>query len=87
VHGLQDRTYVCQHLFGSMLTGIPVGFHCSDEALPRSDAWCSACDAVWDEADSECTPEVEASLGLKVVCAACYDRAKGIALARGKRDQ
>ena len=86
-HGFQDRAYVCQHLFGSMSTGISVGFHCSDEMEPHSDAWCSLCDRVWDEAGGECTPAVVASLGLKVVCAACYDRAKGIWLAGGKRDQ
>jgi hypothetical protein len=86
-HGLQERAYVCQHLFGSMATGVPVGFHCSDESEPRSDAWCSACDWAWDEAEGECTPDVVASLGLKVVCAACYDRARGIWRTAGKRDQ
>jgi len=44
-------------------------------------------DQVWDEAKDECTPEVVTSLELKVVCAACYDRAKGIWLAGRKRDQ
>jgi hypothetical protein len=86
-HGFQQRAYVCQHLFGSMSTGSPVGFHSSDEAEPHSDAWCSACDQVWDEAKDECTPEVVKSLGLKVVCAACYDRAKGSWRAAGKCDQ
>ena len=85
-HGIQARAYICQHLFGSMWTGIAIGFHCSNEAEPHSDAWCSVCDAVWDAAADECTPEVEESLGLKVVCAACYDRAKSIWLAAGKRD-
>jgi hypothetical protein len=41
-HGLQPRAYVCQHLFGSMSTGVAVGFHCSDNSDPHPDAWCSA---------------------------------------------
>jgi hypothetical protein len=86
-HGVLDRAYLCQHLFGSLTTGVPVGFHFPAEPDVHAEAWCSVCDAVWDEGEDECTPAVEASLGLKVVCTACYDRAKGISQAGGKRDR
>ncbi len=30
-HGVQQAAYVCQHIVGSMHSGIPVGFHWSRE--------------------------------------------------------
>ena len=44
-----------------------------------------ACEAAWEEADNECTPEVAPFLELKVVCAACNGCAKDLWLARGRR--
>ncbi len=78
VHGLQDETFVCQHIVGSLRTGQAVGFHWA-AASPqrRPDAWCSECEARRVEAGGEWTDDVLTSVGLKVLCGSCYDTAKG----------
>lgn len=80
VHGWQQETFVCQHIAKSLHTGIPVGFHWSAEQIePRPDAWCSACEQARVAAGGDdWTPEVEAKLGVKLLCGACYDSAKTI---------
>jgi hypothetical protein len=78
-HGWQSEAFVCQHIFESLHTGIPVGFHWpegSDSLHP--DAWCSDCESARLEAGGEWTEEVEAILGVKLLCGACYEHAKSI---------
>ena len=75
VHGQQQETFVCQHLFEALDSGDRVGYFWSGE--PRGDAWCSACEAVrireggiegdWNERSM-------AFAGIKLLCGACYDR-------------
>ena len=79
VHGLQEETFVCQHIVESLSTGIPVGFNWPpDQDKPRPDAWCAACERARIEAGGDWTPEVEKKLGVKLLCGACYDYAKSI---------
>src|ERR1700680_2776387 len=79
VHGLQEQTFVCQHIAGSLRTGVPVGFYWSAEhAAPRPDAWCASCEEARVEAGGDWTPQVEEKLRVKVLCGACYDYAKSI---------
>ena len=79
VHGLQEETFVCQHIAESLRTGVPVGFYWSaEQAGSRPDAWCSSCEKARLEAGGDWTPEVEAKLGVKLLCGACYDFAKSI---------
>jgi hypothetical protein len=58
----------------------PVGFHRSTEQIePRPDAWCSACEqARLAAGGDDWPPEVEAKLGIKLLCGACYDSVKTI---------
>ena len=79
VHGLQDETFVCQHIVGSLRTRQAVGFHWpASPPQRRPDAWCSKCEVQRVEAGGEWTEDVLASVGLKILCGGCYDTAKGI---------
>lgn len=72
-HGESPATFICGHL----VRGKGLGFHTAyDPANPRPDAWCGDCEdlrlrhgGVWPE-------HVEATLGVTLQCAACYDRAR-----------
>jgi hypothetical protein len=78
-HGLQDETLVCEHIIGSMHSGVPVGFHWPAESgQRRPDAWCSACEHARVEAGGDWTAEVMKIVNPKVLCGACYDHAKAI---------
>ena len=78
-HGVQEATYVCQHIVESMHTGIPVGF-CWPESSQseRPDAWCSACENAREQGSGEWTEELMKLVNVKVLCGACYDHAKDI---------
>lgn len=76
-HGLQDETYVCAHIAGSLASGVPVGFHwAADSGQARPDAWCSSCEAARAKAGGNWTDELVAILDVKMVCGGCYDHAK-----------
>ena len=79
IHGLQDETFVCQHIAESLRSGAPVGFHWpAEQTGTRPDAWCSACEKRRIEAGGKWTREIEKELGVKLLCGACYDYAKSI---------
>ena len=78
-HGLQDETFVCEHIVNSMRTRVPVGFHWPSESDERRpDAWCSACEEARIAAGGDWTDEVMKVVDIQLLCAACYDHAKGI---------
>jgi hypothetical protein len=84
-HGVQQAAYVCQHIVGSMHSGVPVGFHCSVEGgAERPDAWCSSCEGARRRGSGEWTDELMAMVQVSVLCGACYDHAKDIWL-RGRK--
>ena len=89
VHGWQLESFVCRHIVESLHTGQPVGFHwASDSASAHPDAWCSACEAARLEAGGEWTDSlIDDVLGVKLLCDACYERAKGIWVNGQKVDQ
>jgi hypothetical protein len=79
VQGWQERTFVRQHIAQSLHTGVPVGFYwSSQDTSAHPDAWCSDCEEARLEAGGDWTPEVSAKLGIKLLCASCYDYAKSI---------
>lgn len=85
VHGMQEETFVCQHIVQSLRTGIPVGFHWpAEQTGSRPDAWCSDCEKARVEAGGDWTPEVEKKLGIKLLCGSCYDDARAI-WAKGRK--
>ena len=78
-HGWQAKAYACQHIVESLRTGVPVGFHWPEDQFdPHPDAWCTDCEERRLAAGGEWTPEVEAQLRIKLICGACYERAKSI---------
>jgi hypothetical protein len=77
VHGVQDETFVCQHIVQTLLDGVARGFHWSGEGQSaRPHAWCSSCNAVLEEAGWEWTREAEEFAHVKLLCGRCYDDAK-----------
>jgi hypothetical protein len=80
VHGTQDETFVCAHIVETLHTGKAVGFHWPRESAgdPRPDAWCTQCENKRVAGGGEWTEEVMEFVDMKVLCGACYDRAKDI---------
>jgi hypothetical protein len=84
-HGVQQAAYVCQHIVGSMHTGVPVGFHlAANDETERPNAWCSACEGARRQGSGEWSEELMEMVQVSVLCTACYDHAKDIWL-RGKK--
>jgi hypothetical protein len=80
-HGLQQATYVCQHIVETLRDSQPRGFYwaASESEQERPDAWCAACEqrakvpgwSDWTEEDYD-------FLQIKLLCGACHDRAKAL---------
>jgi hypothetical protein len=76
-HGPQQETFVCQHIVEGLRDGRRVGFFSAiDPDNPRPDAWCSECHTRLQRCGGDWVGEAQAQLGAKVLCGACYDRAK-----------
>lgn len=76
-HGCQQATYVCQHIVQGLAERRTNGFWASDNPdNPRSDAWCTACNELLNEKGGDWNDETEAYAGVKLLCGACYDRAR-----------
>lgn len=85
-HGKQQATYVCQHIVQTLHDEKARGFWWAEDlGNPRPDAWCSACEETVQESNGEWTDESEAFAGVKLLCGACYDRAREINLGPNKR--
>ena len=78
IHGVQQETFVCQHIAQGMVTKTRVGFSCTldEPANPRPDAWCQACEERVRATGGEWVGETEAHADPKLLCGACYDLAK-----------
>lgn len=78
-HGEQQAAFVCRHIEQSLKDGIPRGFWCSGESPenPRPDAWCTECEELVNRI-GEWNDESEAFANIRLLCGACYDRAKEI---------
>ena len=85
-HGKQQSTYVCQHIIETLNDGKPRGFWWADDPdNPRPDAWCSKCEAKVQETNGEWDDESKKYAGVKLLCGACYDRAKEINFGKNKK--
>lgn len=78
IHGPQGTTFVCQHIVWSLRSRIAVGFFSASSNEPRPDAWCAACQQARLAAGDEWTDDVMQSVGIQILCGACYDTAKAI---------
>ena len=81
-HGEQEETFVCQHIVETLRDGVARGFFWSSiqTDITQPDALCSACYATVMAAGGDWTPQAEAAAGVRLLCGACYDRAKAINL-------
>jgi hypothetical protein len=82
IHGLQQRTFVCQHIAEGLVKRDRVGFFWTreDPDNPRPDAWCSACEDRARATNGEWTGAALEHLQSKILCGACYDFAKAFHL-------
>ncbi len=80
-HGEQEETFVCQHIVQGLRDNVPNGFWWpSDSDKTRPDAWCTLCNELVTDAGGEWTDEVLEIVQVKLLCGACYDRAKAMNL-------
>lgn len=77
-HGLQQRTYVCQHILAGLINRERVGFFwtTADPDNPRPDAYCTACEQRVRKTGGEWIGEALEHLEPKALCGSCYDLAK-----------
>lgn len=72
-HGRQSETFVCQHLALSLRTRTAVGFFWSPGHKERPDAWCHECNERVKPTGGRWVGEAAEKLGVRLVCAGCYD--------------
>lgn len=78
VHGLQQETFVCQHIVQGLQERRRMGFFWTtfySENL-RPDAWCSECEERVRLTGGEWVGVAAEHLKAKILCGACYDMAK-----------
>lgn len=86
-HGTPPEAFLCQHLMRTLNTGVAVGFHWPAVASgPTPDAWCNECEAARVDAGGDWTDEVLENVGIRLVCASCYLRAKQVWLNARRAD-
>ena len=79
IHGLQDETFVCQHIVQGLAENTPYGFWWSAESTDaRPDAWCTACNELVAAEGGEWTERALDFASVKLLCGQCYDRAKAM---------
>jgi len=79
-HGRREEAFVCQHVARSLTLRRAVGFFWAEQPKPRPDAWCFECNERVKRTGGEWVGEAGEMLGVKLVCAGCYDDAKALAL-------
>jgi hypothetical protein len=78
-HGLQEETFVCQHIVETLRDRKPRGFYwVKDSEDRRPNAWCSECEARVKKTGGEWMGDSLTHLNAKLLCGACYDEAAQI---------
>lgn len=77
-HGLEQQTWVCQHIADDLRDRKRVGFFWTvhDKDNPHPDAWCSDCECRVRTTGDEWIGEAADHLQPKMMCEFCYDIAK-----------
>jgi len=76
-HGIQEETFVCQHIVKGLEENQPYGFHYPEESdEKRPNAWCSSCNDFLKKENWEWTDRVLEVAQVKLLCGVCYDVAK-----------
>ncbi len=74
VHGPQQETFVCGHLFAATRAAKRVGFHTAvDPDNPRPDAWCDGCEKRFQDSGGDWEGPHEKEADIKLLCGVCYD--------------
>jgi len=68
-HGSGEATYVCVHVQQSLQDNVPRGFHWHIDESGNFQAFCTACDAM----DEQAWAQVVASVS-RAVCIQCFQR-------------
>jgi hypothetical protein len=77
VHGEQEVTLVCQHIAQGLVEEKKVGFFwANDPQNKRPDAWCISCEEKRLANNGEWSDDCNSFLGVKWLCANCYDLAR-----------
>ena len=71
-HGNLQAAFVCQHLFSGSGRGFNWAEDPDDPDARCPDAWCNACEAIWQE-EGEWNEHAMAFADIKVVCVLCYE--------------
>lgn len=77
-HGLQEGTFVCQHIVQGLATKTRVGFFWSVESpeMMRPDSCCFECNERVKATNGEWVGEVLELAKPQPLCGACYDLAR-----------
>jgi hypothetical protein len=86
-HGKQQATYVCQHTVQTLSDNVTRGFWSAEPEAgdSRPDSWCSACEEMVNETGGAWNDESEEFAGVRLICGACYDRAKQLNIGSKKK--
>jgi len=81
IHGRQEIAFACTHIAHGLLDGTTPGFVIAPEANePLPFAWCDACETMVDQLGGNWGKEASERADWKMLCAACYNEAKGLAV-------
>lgn len=78
VHGSNHGTYICSHLMNDPLQPWFCDYPAEDNPWP--DAWCGACEEVF-QTEGEWNENNEDDVDIRLVCSRCYDDQKGSSVA------
>jgi hypothetical protein len=85
VHGTQPIAFACTHIAHGLLDGTTAGFVIAPEGgEPLPLAWCDACEDMVVGLGGNWTEGASDRAAFKLLCAACYGEAKGLAIAANR---
>ena len=85
IHGRQRMAIACTHIAHGLLDGTTPGFVIAPEAdEPLPNAWCDQCEVMVDSLGGDWGGEANGRADFKILCAACYGEAKGIAISANR---
>ena len=77
-HGPQRAAFICHHLLDSMQDGVARGLYWHEDDAGEINAWCVECENYRLEIGGDWTDESDAFTQIKLICAACFERLKGL---------
>ena len=85
IHGRQRMAIACTQIAHGLLDGTTPGFVIAPEAdEPLPNAWCDQCEVMVDSLGGDWGGQASDGADFKILCAACYGEAKGIAISANR---